>query len=386
MTFSISHTLSAVACAVLLAGCQSTPTQTPQSSNASTTSNTSATLANAPVLRQDTFDGVYEITATADGGSLFVASVTGFDPQNGGFVHRLDARTLQTVQTVQVPRRAFALGLNNATNTLYVGNTMEGSLSVVDARSGTFKGLIQLAEPKQNDKGQTVYAHTRKVIVDEVHNRVFVTSPGRPGLIWIVDGATNTLTHTITSDGIWSAGAAYDAERNRLYIGQGGENEVLVINPDRGTVVQQLSTGEMTEAHKGRSANFFINIALDAQGQRLFAAGGQKNQVYVWDLASGQVIQRIPFSTSTLDILYNSARNEVVTSHRGDDKTGTGFVSILDGTTFAIKRTIDLPVHPNSLALSPNGQTLYVTVKAPHGDKHPAFRKDAKDGVVRIDL
>lgn len=64
----------------------------------------------------------------------------------------------------------------------------------------------------------------------------------------------------------------------------------------------------------------------------------------------------------------------------------TGFVTVLDGQSYAIKRTIDLPVHPNSLALSPDGQTLYVTVKAPHGDKHPAWRKDAKDSVVRIDL
>ena len=28
----------------------------------------------------------------------------------------------------------------------------------------------------------------------------------------------------------------------------------------------------------------------------------------------------------------------------------------------------------------------YVTVKAPHGDKHPAYRKGALDSVVRIPL
>ena len=40
----------------------------------------------------------------------------------------------------------------------------------------------------------------------------------------------------------------------------------------------------------------------------------------------------------------------------------------------------------NSLALTPDGKTLYVTVKGPHGDKHPAWRADGLDSVVRIDL
>ncbi|MFC3338596.1 hypothetical protein [Paracandidimonas soli] len=43
-------------------------------------------------------------------------------------------------------------------------------------------------------------------------------------------------------------------------------------------------------------------------------------------------------------------------------------------------------MHPNSLALTPDGDTLYVTVKAPHSNKHPAWRKDAADSLVRIDL
>ncbi|KAF1022399.1 MAG: putative protein YncE [Paracidovorax wautersii] len=343
-------------------------------------------MAAVPLLRQDAFTGLYEIAADRDGGSVFVASINGFDANNAGFIHRLDARTLQPLQTVQVPRLAFALGLNDTTHTLYVGNTMDGSLTAVDSGSGIVKGVIQLAQPEKNDKGEPVFAHTRKVIVDEPHNRVFVTSPGQPGRVWIVDGARNTLTHTLISDGIWSAGAAYDAAANRLYVGQGGVNEVLVIDPDAGAVVRRLSTGETPAAQQDKSANFFINIALDTQGQRLFAAGGQKDQVYVWDLPSGQVIQRIAFKSAALDIAYNPVRGEVVTSHRGNGEPGSGFVSILDATTYSLKRTIELPVHPNSLALSPDGQTLYVTVKAARSDKQAAWRKDAKDIVVRIDL
>src|SRR5690606_3557342 len=134
--------------------------------------------------------------------------------------------------------------------------------------------------------------HTRKEIVDEKRNRNFVTSPGQPGLVWIVDGATNTLTHTITSDGIWTAGAAYDARANRLYVSQGGVNEILAIDPDAGQVVGSFSTGDTTEPKD--SKHFFINLAIDVDGQRLFATDANTNQVYVFDIAGGTLLKTIP--------------------------------------------------------------------------------------------
>src|SRR3546814_1170255 len=48
--------------------------------------------------------------------SDLVATAPSFDAASPGFVQRLDARSLQLLQTVQLPRRAFALGLNRVTN------------------------------------------------------------------------------------------------------------------------------------------------------------------------------------------------------------------------------------------------------------------------------
>lgn len=376
------HLVSLVAASFLLGGCH---TAAVQSSVASPQAYASA--AASSMLRQDAFKGAYEVAVSADAASVFVATINAFDKQNGGFIQRLDARSLQGLQTIQVPHRSFALGLNRVTNTLYVGNTLDGSLSIVDAASGMNKGVIQLAVPAKNDKGEESMPHTRKVIVDEQHNRIFVTSPGQPGLIWIVDGATNTLTHTITSDGIWTAGAAYDAQANRLYVSQGGVNEILAIDPDAGQVVGRFSTGDTTDAKD--SKHFFINLAIDVKGQRLFSTDANTNQVYVFDIASGQQIKTVPIGAGALDVVYNVQRNEIIATHRGvsrEQPNGSGGLSFIDGATYQVKRSIDLPVHPNSLALSPDGDTLYVTVKAPHGDTHPAWRKDALDSVVRIDL
>ncbi|MDS1141188.1 YncE family protein [Pusillimonas sp. SM2304] len=377
------HLVSLAAAAFMLGGCHTAAVQP----RAAAAPQAYASVAASPVLRQDAFKGIYEVAVSADAASVFVATINDFDKQNGGFIQRLDARSLQRLQTIQVPHRSFALGLNRVTSTLYVGNTLDGSLSIVDAASGMSKGVIQLAVPVKNDKGEESMPHTRKVIVDEQHNRVFVTSPGQPGLIWIVDGATNTLTHTIKSDGIWTAGAAYDAQANRLYVSQGGVNEILAIDPDAGQVVGRFSTGDTTDARDSR--HFFINLAIDVKGQRLFSTDANTNQVYVFDIASGKQIKTVPIGAGALDVVYNAQRNEIIATHRGvsrEQPNGSGGLSVIDGATYQVKRSIDLPVHPNSLALSPDGDTLYVTVKAPHGDTHPAWRKDALDSVVRIDL
>ena len=113
-----------------------------------------AAVAQAPQLRQDIFNGAYEVIPYSANGTIFVASTPSFDQTSPGYVHRLDARTLQPLQTIQLPRRAFALGLDDVTNTLYVGNTLDGSLTQIKADSGLVQGVIQLAPP---ERGETVF-------------------------------------------------------------------------------------------------------------------------------------------------------------------------------------------------------------------------------------
>ena len=327
--------------------------------------------------RQDVAVGLYEIAA-ASPSALFVAATPSFEKTQGGLLYQVDPATLQVARTLKLDRRAFALGYNRKTGLLYVGNTLDGSLTVVEAASGTVKGVVQVGQP--DAKGEA--PHTRKVIVDEAGNRIFVTSPEQEGKVWIVDGATGRVTKTFEAVGKWSTGAAYDAAAKRLYVGHGGRNQIVVIDVDAQTIVQRLDVPDGQE-------HYFINLALDNQGQRIFAADAQQNALLVIDPRNGQVLKRVDTGLGTLDVLFNAARQEVYVTNRGvsrEQPVGSGKLTVIDAVTYAVKRTVDLPVHPNSLALSADGQTLYVTVKAPHGDKHPAYRKGALDSVVRIPL
>jgi len=61
----------------------------------------------------------------------------------------------------------------------------------------------------------------------------------------------------------------------------------------------------------------------------------------------------------------------------------TGKLLSLGATTYAVKKSWDLPPNPNSMLLSVDGQTLFVTVKQPFNKDHST---SAPDSVVRIVL
>lgn len=372
--------IGVIACsAAVLAACQSNPAVLPPPAvNAVAT-------ASALFLRQAAFSGLYEVAVDA-GSSVFIATS---GPEGLALVERLDARSLQLLQTIELPRRAFALGMNRTTNTLYAGNTVSGSITVIDAGTGLVKGVIQLATPVKNEDGKESVAHTRKVLADEVNNRVFVTSPEVPGTLWIIDGKTNTLTHTVDTGEPWTAGVAYDPVANRVYVSQGGVSEIMAIDPDTGTIVQKISTGDTKSSAPQDSKHFFINLAIDVKGQRLFSTDANSGKLYVFDIASGKVLAQVPAGVGLLDVAYNPQRNEVYTTNRGvtrSDHSGTGAVTIIDAASYTVRRVLDLPAHPNSLALNADGSSLYVTVRRAYADVNPHFRKGGRDSVVRIDL
>lgn len=352
--------------------------QAPGASSANAAGQNAGVAVPAPTVRQEVGNGLYEIVFDPASRSLFVAATPTFAKGEPGLVHRVDPQTLTIKQSLQIDRRAFALGLNSKTNTLYVGNTLDGSITVLDLATNTVKRVIQVG--KLNDKGEA--AHTRKVIVDEAADRLYITNPSQEGTVWSVDGQTGQIVATFENLGKWSTGAAFDASTRRLYVGHGGTDEIAVIDVDAGKVATRFTTGE-TDKH------YFINLAVDARTQRLFASDANANELFVFDARTGAILKRVPVGLGALDVLFNPQREEVYVTSRGvtrSEPSGTGQITVIDANTYAVKRTLDVPVHPNSLALSADGQTLFATVKVPRGDKHPAYKKDARDSVARIDL
>ena len=334
-------------------------------------------------LKQDLIRGAYELV-DAPAGALVVASTPSFAKGTPGYLDFLDRDDLSAIRRIELPRRAFALGVDRERGRIYVGNTLDGSLSVVDAASGLLLETIQLG--KADGEG---FEHTRMIEVDQASGRVFVSSPSETGTLWIVDPAEGNTVRRIDDAGLWAAGLAFDPATNRIYLSGGGIDEIGVFDAVSGERADAFSTGDSTEPGKDGSKHFFINLALDAPRNRLLATDGNTGALYVFDTTSGKVVKTVPIGTGALDVAHAPDAGMIFVTYRGashDKPEGTGGLVVLGDEDYSVLANLPLAPHPNSLAVGEEGGTLFLTVKAPLEKEHPLYREGGLDSVLRFDL
>ena len=335
-------------------------------------------------LRQDMLKGIYEAVSIPGQNQLWVASTPSFAKGEPGYVDILDATDLHPLRRIELPRQAFALAYDQTYGRVYVGNTMNGSLTVIDAASGLITDTIQLG--RREGEG---FEHVRMIEVDPATGRVVVTSPSDTGTVWIIDPANNNAITRIENSGLWTAGLAIDSKAGRAYTTGGGMNEILVLDLKTAARIGKFATGDSKAEGKEASQHFFVNAALDGENKRLFAADANSGALYVFDTATGKVIATVPTGRGTLDVNYSSREDLIFVTYRGDSQgkpEGSGGIVVLNGTDYARLADIPLPNHPNSLAFGDEGRTLYVTIKAPMEKEHPLYRNGSADSLLRIDL
>lgn len=317
-------------------------------------------------LNQAVGKGVYELAVSPKDNALFVATAQN-SSGDGGTVFRLDPATLAVQQSINTELKSFGAAINPQTNVLYIGNTVNGSVTAIDASSGKVLNTLVLDSRKRSETVRPL--QPRQVAVDAKTNRVYITGLGPQSVVWVVDGSTLKLVSTIPNTGKMGTGLAVDSDAQKVYV-TNGDGELVTINARTNAI-------EKKRKIDGDKEHFFLNIALDTRGQRAFLTDSKQAQVLVVDLRNQQVIQRIDVPES-LAVLFNGDRDELYVTHRK-----AGEVSIIDASSYKVKRTVKTPALPNSLALSADGKVLYVSVKQPGSRKAPPKNPDS---VMRIAL
>lgn len=317
-------------------------------------------------LNQAVGKGVYELAVSPKDNALFVATAQN-SSGDGGTVFRLDPATLAVQQSINTELKSFGAAINPQTNVLYIGNTLNGSVTAIDASSGKVLNTLVLDSRKRSETVRPL--QPRQVAVDAKTNRVYITGLGPQSVVWVVDGSTLKLVSTIPNTGKMGTGLAVDSDAQKVYV-TNGDGELVTINARTNAI-------EKKQKIDGDKEHFFLNIALDTRGQRAFLTDSKQAQVLVVDLRNQQVIQRIDVPES-LAVLFNGDRDELYVTHRK-----AGEVSIIDASSYKVKRTVKTPALPNSLALSADGKVLYVSVKQPGSRKAPPKNPDS---VMRIAL
>lgn len=327
-----------------------------------------STQAAEEMLRKAVGKGAYEMAYSQQENALWLATSQSRKLDKGGVVYRLDPVTLEVTQAIHNDLKPFGATINNTTQTLWFGNTVNSAVTAIDAKTGEVKGRLVLDDRKRTEEVRPL--QPRELVADDATNTVYISGIGKESVIWVVDGENIRLKTAIQNTGKMSTGLALDSKGKRLYT-TNADGELITIDTADNKIISRKKLLDDGKEH------FFINISLDTARQRAFITDSKAAEVLVVDTRNGNILAKVA-APESLAVLFNPARNEAYVTHRQ-----AGKVSVIDAKSYKVVKTFDTPTHPNSLALSADGKTLYVSVKQKSTKQQEATQPD---DVIRIAL
>ena len=327
-----------------------------------------STQAAEEMLRKAVGKGAYEMAYSQQENALWIATSQSRKLDKGGVVYRLDPVTLEVTQAIHNDLKPFGATINNTTQTLWFGNTVNSAVTAIDAKTGEVKGRLVLDDRKRTEEVRPL--QPRELVADDTTNTVYISGIGKESVIWVVYGENIKLKTAIQNTGKMSTGLALDSKGKRLYT-TNADGELITIDTTDNKILSRKKLLDDGKEH------FFINISLDTTNQRAFITDSKAAEVLVVDTRNGNILAKVA-APESLAVLFNPARNEAYVTHRQ-----AGKVSVIDAKSYKVVKTFDTPTHPNSLALSADGKTLYVSVKQKSTKQQEATQPD---DVIRIAL
>lgn len=327
-----------------------------------------STQAAEEMLRKAVGKGAYEMAYSQQENALWIATSQSRKLDKGGVVYRLDPVTLEVTQAIHNDLKPFGATINNTTQTLWFGNTVNSAVTAIDAKTGEVKGRLVLDDRKRTEEVRPL--QPRELVADDTTNTVYISGIGKESVIWVVDGENIKLKTAIQNTGKMSTGLALDSKGKRLYT-TNADGELITIDTTDNKILSRKKLLDDGKEH------FFINISLDTANERAFITDSKAAEVLVVDTRNGNILAKVA-APESLAVLFNPARNEAYVTHRQ-----AGKVSVIDAKSYKVVKTFDTPTHPNSLALSADGKTLYVSVKQKSTKQQEATQPD---DVIRIAL
>ncbi len=286
---------------------------------------------------------VYQLVYNPTNHKVYVAGPKkGFNREAENFIYELDGGDLRITDSISVGKNLpFGIALNNKTQTLYVGHSLQNAISAIDIQSKK-QTLIPGAHAKSK---------IRELVVDESTNKIYVSDHGNPS-IWQVDGNTNTHEKSLSHDKAYLLGLNVDSQRQKVYgtDGQDMKGNILVFNS---------ATGEMEKSFQTWSY-CPMNIALDLKANRLFVSQSNDNNITVVDGNTGNIVDKVylGYDTSPIGLAYDAANELIYTANRSKQE-----VAIIDAKTYKVIERIPTEGLPNTISLDQKTGTIYVTNK-----------------------
>ncbi|MFC0337053.1 40-residue YVTN family beta-propeller repeat-containing protein [Kushneria avicenniae] len=326
------------------------------------------------VAQKEVGEGLYELVFSPSQQAIYVAAAQGFGEgasdnygeADGGSIFKLDPQTLEIQKTIKLDQKPFGLALNEKTHTLFVGHTLDQSVTAInlDDNSTRHLALATDAEKAEAKKNDVFGPNPRQLHIDEQSNTLYVTGVGDKSVLWVINGEDLTLTDTIEGFGVWATGLAVDHDNKRLYVSTMKDNAVRVVDMDSHKIIAQWPTG----------GDGPLNLALDGEKHQLYVTNSNSGDVTVLDTENGEVVDTLKSGDGTLALMLEGDRLYVT-----NRKAKT--VTLFDRDSHELIDTIKTPLMPNSLAAISDASGAYVSLKQELDENH---QTDKLDSVIRI--
>lgn len=283
-----------------------------------------STQAAEEMLRKAVGKGAYEMAYSQQENALWLATSQSRKLDKGGVVYRLDPVTLEVTQAIHNDLKPFGATINNTTQTLWFGNTVNSAVTAIDAKTGEVKGRLVLDDRKRTEEVRPL--QPRELVADDATNTVYISGIGKESVIWVVDGENIKLKTAIQNTGKMSTGLALDSKGKRLYT-TNADGELITIDTADNKILSRKKLLDDGKEH------FFINISLDTARQRAFITDSKAAEVLVVDTRNGNILAKVA-APESLAVLFNPARNEAYVTHRQ-----AGKVSVIDAKSYKVVKT-----------------------------------------------
>ncbi|QLE47747.1 hypothetical protein FD724_06255 [Nostoc sp. C057] len=248
-----------------------------------------------------------------------------FPKYDGGLLKDTPAKAVATGAVVA------GIAVSKDGKTLVAANFENDSISIVDTTTRKVTKEIKFFRP--GDKiatGEFPFDVAIKSAENGQAAKVFISSQ-RDNEVLAVDITSGQITRIPI--GSQPNKVLLSSSQNRLYVANGNDDSISVIDTNNNRVIQTISLSRPGEKYKGANPN---SLTLSPDGRTLYVTLGGENAIAVVDLQGGRVNGRIP----------------------------TGW-------------------YPNSVSVSQDGQRLYVVNAKSNSGPNPAGNLTTTAGLAR---
>ncbi len=239
-------------------------------------------VVNGSLLRALDGDDYHELRRTRPASSGMVGLLAVNPPADRLYLARsnptileiVSASTLEVITTISLDSPLQDMAVNTLANRLYVALSSEGrnQILALDGDDGSLLAGLAVGDEYQSGV----------LAVDEALDRLYIGKgfSEEPGVI-IVDGRTMKPVAEIPTP-INVYGLAVDPALNQLYVAQTYENQVLILDVERETIVDRIPT-----------AIAVMDLEVDPQAQRLYATDST-DRLHIIDNTGYEELEVIP--------------------------------------------------------------------------------------------